>query len=304
MTRRGDLPEFIEPMLAKPGSPFDSEEYLFEIKWDGTRTLAFIERSGYRLVNRRRIDMTERYPEFSFLSGKKPGTVFDGEVAVLNHGKSDFQALMSREQSRSPLKIRTLARVLPATFIIFDLLYDGYQSLMKRPLHERRARLREIVKESSQPFFIFSEGIVGQGKAFFQEVSALGLEGLIAKRLSSPYLPGERTDAWIKIKKGEIVCCAIIGFLPSGKDDFRSLILAAETDGKLHHVGQVGTGFNATLRKKINRLLGSRLRAKPVIPCKIKGKWVEPGLFCLVHCMERTASGHLRAPAFKELVEG
>ena len=303
MTRRADLPKFIEPMLAKPGAAFDSDDYLFEIKWDGTRTLAFIESSGYRLVNRRRIDMTDRYPEFSFLGDLEPGTVLDGEVVMLNRGKSDFNALMRREQSRSPLKIRSLARVLPATFIVFDILYDGYQSLMKRPLQQRRDRLQEIVTECGQPYLILSEGIVGKGKAFFREVSAHGLEGLIGKRLQTPYMPGKRTDAWIKIKKGETVCCVIIGFLPSGKDDFQSLILAAERDGELHHVGQVGTGFNAALRKKINRLIWSRLRSKPVIPCKIKGKWIEPGLYCLVHCMERTVNGHLRAPAFKGLVE-
>jgi bifunctional non-homologous end joining protein LigD len=299
-----ELPKFIPPMLAKPGTPFDSDEYLFEIKWDGTRTLAFIDHSGYRLVNRRKVDMTSRYPEFSFLEQIKPGTVFDGEVVVLNKGKPDFGLLMSREQSRSSLKIRTLCRTLPATYVVFDLLFDGYASIMAQPLQARRERLRQLVKECDQPYFVLSEGIVGKGKAFFQEACAQNLEGVIAKRLQSRYLPDQRTDAWIKIKRGETVCCAIIGFLPSGKDDFRSLILAAETDGVLHHVGQVGTGFDMSLRKKLNALLWSRLRAKPIIPCKIKGKWIEPGLYCLVHCMERTASGHLRAPSFKGLVEG
>ena len=95
------LPAFIAPMLAKPGVPFDSLEHFFEIKWDGTRTLVFVERDGYRLVNRRQIDMTERYPEFAFLDKLPAGTILDGEMVVLCNGKPDFALLLSREQSRS-----------------------------------------------------------------------------------------------------------------------------------------------------------------------------------------------------------
>ena len=300
--RLPELPRFIAPMLAKPGTPFDSNEYLFEIKWDGTRTLAFIDRDGYRLVNRRRVDMTARYPEFAFLAQIEPGAVLDGEVVVLHNGKPDFNMLLSREQARSAMKIRNVARALPATYIVFDLLYDAFQPLMEEPFHVRRERLERLVKQCGQPHLVLSQGVVGKGTSFFQQVCAQELEGVIASCLQSRYLPDQRTDAWIKIKRGETVCCAIIGFLPSGKDDFRSLIIAAEKDGVLHHVGQVGSGFDIGLRRKLNALLWSRMRAKPIIPCKIKGKWIEPGLYCLVHCMERTATGHLRAPAFKELL--
>lgn len=304
MSRRARLlPGFISPMLAKPGSPFDSDDHLFEIKWDGTRALAFIEDERYRLLNRRQIDMTDRYPEFSFLGEIPSGTVLDGEVVVLEQGKPSFRKLMSREQARSPLKTRGLSRNLPATYIVFDLLYLDYENLMSEPLTTRRKRLEKLIKKTKNPHFVMSDGIVGSGKSFFENVCKQDMEGVIAKRLSSQYQPGQRNDAWIKIKRGETVGCAIIGFLPEGKADFRSLILAAETDGLLQHVGQVGSGFDAAMRKKINGLLWSRLRAKPIIPCKMKGKWVEPGLYCLVKCMERTASGHLRAPSFKELME-
>jgi bifunctional non-homologous end joining protein LigD len=298
-----ELPSFIAPMLAKPGTPFDSDEYLFEIKWDGTRALAFIDQSGYRLLNRRALDMVARYPEFGFLAELPPGTVLDGEVVVLSQGKSNFRLLMSREQARSALKIRGLARTLPATYIVFDLLYEGFASVMGEPLPARRAKLQTLVKRAGQPQLVLSEGVIGAGKEFFKQVSEHGLEGVIAKRLQSLYAPGQRSGAWIKIKRGETVCCAIIGFLPKGKDDFRSLVLAAERDGELHYVGQVGTGFDANLRRKLNGLLWPQLRAKPIIRCTIKGKWIEAGLYCLVHCMERTARGHLRAPSFKELVE-
>lgn len=129
-----------------------------------------------------------------------------------------------------------------------------------------------------------------------------GLEGLVAKRLASPYLPGKRSDAWIKIKRSQEVYCLVIGFEPSGKNDFRSLILAHEHEGKLRCVGKAGTGFDAAMRRRLNDWLWSHLRPKPVIPCKHKGKWVEPHLVCRVSCMEITKAGEMRAPAFQGLV--
>jgi ATP-dependent DNA ligase len=201
------------------------------------------------------------------------------------------------------MKIRNLSRSLPANYIVFDVLYDKFQSLMNEPLRVRRDRLSELVKQCNHPQMILSEAIVGKGKAFFQEVTKLGLEGMIAKRRDSRYLPGQRTDAWIKVKKGETVSCAIIGYEPDGAEDFRSLILAAEQDGVLRYVGKVGTGIDTSMRKKLNALIRSRPRAKPFVPCKIKGKWIEPGLFCFVHCLERAGTGTLRMPVFKQLAE-
>ncbi len=187
-------------MLAKPGDPFDSHEHLFEIKWDGTRVLAFIEGRGYRLVNRHRADVTDRYPELKFLNDLPAGVVFDGEVVVLRQGKPDFGLLLSRNQTRAPLKIQSLARTLPATYVVFDLLYDRFESLLALPLDTRRERLEKLMRRSAHPRLVFSQGVVGPGKAFFAEVCRLGLEGVMAKCLASRYRPGRRSDAWIKIK--------------------------------------------------------------------------------------------------------
>src|SRR5712692_4560099 len=97
-----ELPRFVPPMLAKPGVPFDSPEHLFEVKWDGTRVLAFIEKGGCRLVNRHRADVTDRYPDLGFLGTPPAGSVRDGEVVVLRQGKPDFRLLLSRDQARAP----------------------------------------------------------------------------------------------------------------------------------------------------------------------------------------------------------
>jgi len=194
------LPRFVQPMLALPGVPFDSPDHLFEIKWNGTRVLAFVDQGGYRLVNRHRVDVTDRYPELGFLANLPAGIILDGEIVVLRQGKPDFGLLLSRNQTRAPLKIRSLARMLPATYVVFDLLYHRFESLLALPLDERRERLEKLMRRNTHPRLVFSQGVIGSGKAFFAEVCRLRLEGVMAKRLASRYRPGRRTDAWIKIK--------------------------------------------------------------------------------------------------------
>jgi ATP-dependent DNA ligase len=282
------LPLFIAPMLAKPGEPFDSDQHLFEIKWDGTRTLAFIDHGGYRLLNRRRMDMTDRYPEFACLRHLPRGTVLDG--------KPDFHLLQSREQTRFPLKIRHLSASLPANYVEFDLLFESYQDITGQLLTVRREKLQRLVGQARNPRLVLSNGLVGQGKAVFREVCQQGLEGIVAKRLASRYLPGKRTDAWVKIKRRAETLCAIIGFIPSGAN-FRSLILATEGEQGLRCVGKVGTGFDTKLRQRLNRWLWSRRRPTPIVPCKIRGQWVQPGLCCRVSYLERTPS--VPSPGFR-----
>src|SRR5713101_6597753 len=196
-----ELPRFVPPMLAKPGAPFDSAEHLFEIKWDGTRVLAFVEKGGCRLVNRHRADVTDRYPELGFFNDLPAGTILDGEVAVLRQGKPDFGLLLSRNQTRASFRIQFLARIPPVTYVVFDLLYDRYESLLGQPLSTRRKRLEKLIQGCAHPRLVFSQGVVGSGKAFFAEICHQGLEGMMAKRLASHYRPGRRSDAWIKIKQ-------------------------------------------------------------------------------------------------------
>ena len=194
------LPAFVKPMLASPGSAFDDDDYLFEVKWDGMRMLAFVEATSYRLINRHGIDTTSRYPEFGFLREWPPGIILDGEMVVLRDGKPDFALLQSRDKTRSLLKIRTLSQVQPATFVAFDLLYDNYASMVDQPLLVRRERLQQLLRQWPHLQLLFSQGILGKGKALFQEACRQNLEGIMAKRLCSRYRPGRRGQEWLKIK--------------------------------------------------------------------------------------------------------
>jgi ATP-dependent DNA ligase len=203
-------------MLAQPGAPFDSDDHLFEIKWDGVRMLAIRDAKGYRLVNRHQAERTAQYPELACLAQLPAGTILDGEMVVLQQGRPDFKLLLSRDQTGQPLKIRLLARSLPATYVVFDLLYYRFRSFLNEPLHQRRAQVRMLVETLGPPKVVLSEGIVGAGKEFFRQVCALGLEGVVAKRLDSRYRPGRRTRAWIKIKPPREIRSADGTYPPAG----------------------------------------------------------------------------------------
>jgi len=308
-TNKASLPAYIAPMLAKPAAkPFDSSEYMFEVKWDGTRAMTYIDAPGrLRLLNRRRLDITWRYPELSFMAEALPtGTVLDGEVVVLDAGgKPDFSALQSREQARTALRVKGLVKMLPATYVIFDQLYRRGASIMHKRCVERRRTAARTVRTLNSRRVVMSEGVTKSGIEYFRQVESRGLEGIVAKRLDSPYAPGQRTNAWQKIKRSIDVPCVIIGFEVEGKDDFAALVLAAQDEsgnGDLAYVGKVGTGFNAELRRRINAELWPHVIERPVVPCKLKARWVEPRLYCIVRCLERTAAGQLRAPVFGKLL--
>ena len=288
-------------MLAKSGKPFDSDEHLFEIKWDGTRGLARVSEGEFLLYNRRLTPMIMRYPELEFLAELEPGCIVDGEVVVMVEGKPSFPGMLKREQARTPEKGAQLARSFPATYVAFDLLYRHGQSITAQPLSDRRAQLKEVIAPHLGPHLAFSDGIVGAGTTFCEHVDSQGLEGVVAKRLNSRYLPGKRSDSWLKIKRSETIYCLILGYKLTG-NELRSLAIATEVDGQLEYVGSVGSGIDTETRDRLMELLRERPAKKPIIPCPEKVHWVQPGLFCMVSYLERSASGELRAPVFKELL--
>ena len=297
------LPEFVAPMLATlQEEAFDSDQHLFEIKWDGIRALSFVEGGTLRLLSRNRHDLAPAYPELEELARLPDGTLVDGELVVLENGQPSFSGSLERIQARGKLRVQALARSRPAQYVVFDLLYSGGKPLLDRRLVERREALREIVAGARQPRLVFSDGVVGSGLRFFEEIRARGLEGLVAKELASRYLPGKRTRSWIKVKTTRTMPCLILGFVEDERGDLSSLIVGAEENGRVVSVGRVGSGLTDELRARLGELCRARLRATPFVETKEEGSWVEPGLYCTVSFLERTRNG-LRAPVFVELLE-
>lgn len=290
------LPAHIEPMLARIGQPFDSAAHVFEVKWDGVRAMSYVEAGGWRMHGRRRRDLAARYPELAFLADLPAGTVLDGELVVLGEsGKPDFPAILRRENG-SAARAAQAARDHPVVYVAFDLLYLGHEALLGQCLRDRRAALAELVGAVGNARLVVADGVVDGGHALFRAACEQGLEGIVAKRLDAPYRPGERGDAWIKIKASQTIHCLVLGFEPDGHDDFKSLIVATDLDGELRCVGKVGTGFTEQLRRELRPLLFARRAEQPLIPNQESGVWLRPGLYCTVRYQERTASGNLRAP--------
>jgi bifunctional non-homologous end joining protein LigD len=301
---RARLPAHIEPMLARIGTPFDSGDHLFETKWDGVRAVTYVEGGRHRMHGRRRSDLAARYPELGFLAELPPGLVLDGELVVLAaDGRPDFRAIVGRENA-SGARAEAAARRHPVVYVVFDLLYLDGAPLLDRPLRARRQLLEQLTSGLASPRLVLSDGVVGAGLALFAAVRARGLEGIVGKRLDSPYLPGERTDAWQKIKPVQTVHCLILGYEPDGERDFKSLIIATDVDGELRCVGKVGSGLAAGHKAELRQLLFARRVPRPLVEAGLPGVWVEPGLYCTVNYLERTPGGALRAPVFVGLVPG
>lgn len=299
----------IHPMLAvlQP-EPFDSEDHIFELKWDGTRALAFVAPDGsVRFQNRRLYDITYRYPEIHpDVGGHK--AILDGEIVVMREGRPSFMGLQDREHASSPFTIRLRAKESPATYVVFDILYLDGKELVALPLMERKEVLRTLVRTSDR--VTLSDYIEREGRAYYGAIIERGLEGIIAKRKGSRYAIGRRNRDWLKVKKREAIDAVVCG-LTEGEgvreDTFGSLILGVYDGPAMRYIGRVGTGFSDDLRRDLLRrceaLRGERLfPAEPDMTEPVKF-WTRPGLVVEARYLEMTPDGMLRAPSFGRIRE-
>ena len=199
------LPKVIKPMLAVGAKePFDSDAHLFEIKWDGIRCLAFIERGCLRLQSRELIDITAQFPELAGLAELPDGTVLDGELVSMRGCIPCLVDVQRRVQLRDRNRIQLLSRSSPVVFVVFDLLYLRGEPIMARPLIERRGSLEETVDDFKSAPVALSEAVLTQGRDLFAATMKLGQEGIMAKLLDGHYAAGRRTAAWKKIKRKQL----------------------------------------------------------------------------------------------------
>ena len=285
-------------MLAVLGQPFDSNEHFFEFKWDGIRTEALLDSGGVRLMSRNGIDISDRYPEMEGLSALPRGLALDGELVAFKNGKPDFETV---------LRARSRKGSSSATFMVFDILYKGYESLMDLTFSQRRDRLVSVVEKAKCPAMRLSEGVKSSGLSLYKRAGEQGLEGVVGKRLSSTYASGRRNGSWIKVKHRSRIQAVIIGFIEKGMD-FQCLLVAANgipgmPRDELRYVGRVGGGFNGAQRAHLNALLRKRVRSTPLVACWERARWVQPDYYCTVSFADWTQAGMLRAPVFEGLIE-
>jgi bifunctional non-homologous end joining protein LigD len=305
----------IVPMLAKPGKlPRDEDPWAYEVKWDGIRALTYSEPGRLRLETRNLRDVTAAYPELRRLNRALSShhAILDGEIVAFDaDGRPSFERMQQRMHLTSESVIRRRAKEVPVVYVIFDLLWLDGHSLMDRPLTERRERLEEL--ELVGPNWQTPAQLQGKGEELLAATAASGLEGLIAKRRDSPYEPGRRSGAWIKIKNVRREEFVIVGWEPGeGRRAERigALLVARhdEKTGELVYAGEVGTGFTEqTLEDLARRLAPLRIDRCPLSAPPAKPPrgaiWVEPLLFAEVKFTDITRDGMLRHPSFKGLRE-
>ena len=310
---RMPMPATIAPMLALASDsvPGDDENYGFEVKWDGIRAIAFVKGGRIRLQSRNLLDITSQYPELRALGESLGSTeaVLDGEIVAINdEGRPDFGLLQRRMGVSRPGDARRRMKDTPALYFAFDLLHLNGHSTMELSYIERRKLLQSLGLEG--PNWKTPSYHAGDGEAMRASAASQGLEGVIAKRLNSPYVPGKRNGGWLKIKNNRTEEFVVGGWTP-GEGNRSSTIGALllgyyDSDGGgagLTYVGKVGTGFTEQFMRdlvpRLKRLVQQQNPFSGGGKLPAGATFVRPELVAEVEFTEFTHDGNLRHPAFK-----
>jgi bifunctional non-homologous end joining protein LigD len=287
--------EFVTPALCTPVErPPDGDQWLHEIKYDGYRMQAAVSGAAVRLYTRTGLDWTNRFSRVAeaLAALDLKDVLIDGEIAVADaSGRTDFGALQRSLENGDAKGV---------SYFVFDLLAEGKNDLRKLPLMERKQRLDKALKGARAPIRL-SPHIEGDGPSIFEAFREKGLEGVVSKRSDSPYRSG-RTNIWLKAKCVNEHEFVIVGYQPSTRRAFASLLLADREDGKLVYRGNVGTGFNDKTLKSLSEKLAALARDKPSLTVPREAargaKWVDPKLVAQVRYAELTADGAVRHGVF------
>ncbi|MDP2711751.1 MAG: DNA ligase D [Solirubrobacteraceae bacterium] len=312
---REPMPARLQPMLARAGKglPPDDDRWAYEIKWDGVRALAYSEPGRLRLESRNRNDITASYPELKALNRALSShrAILDGEIVAFEESDShpprpSFGRLQGRMHISSERAARRRIKDTPVAYLVFDLLWLDGHSLIELPYEQRRARLQELGLQG--PHWQTPDHVVGNGAAVLAASLENGLEGVVAKRLDSAYVPGRRSPHWLKLKHVRRTDVVVGGWLAGeGKRRERigALLVGVPDDGRLRYAGRVGTGFSDAELTRLERTFEPRadspFHGEPQPP---RGAvFVEPTRVAEVEFSEWTEDGMLRHPSYKGLRE-
>lgn len=291
------LPRY-QPMLASQGDE-TGPGWAYELKWDGVRAIAYWDGERTELVSRRGNVVTATYPELARFSADRP-CIVDGEVVALDDGLPSFERLQARMNLRNPADARTMAAAVPVSFVAFDLLYRD-EPLLDEPLERRR----ELLAGIDLPAPYIASELYPDRDALWSFVADRGLEGIVAKRLASRYVPGARSPDWRKMPHYRTLLAVVGGFTPGERGraaTFGSLAVGLRTAEGLRWVGTVGSGFTDRQLVDIRGALDEmRVADCPFLPdpdLPAGWSWVEPQLVAVVQYKELTRMGRLRAPVF------
>ncbi|HEV7490268.1 MAG TPA: non-homologous end-joining DNA ligase [Rhodanobacteraceae bacterium] len=286
--------------LAK--DPPAGDAWLHEVKWDGYRILATVVKGKVRLWSRNAIEWTHKVPELAeaIASLKLKSAQLDGEMVVLRAGVSNFNALQGRLSAEN---------AEPAIYVLFDMPYLNGANLRDAPLIERKAKLAALLKRRKNPLLAYSAHQVGHGREIFEQAQYNNLEGIVSKKVNSPYR-GDRNGDWVKVKARPSDEFAVVGFTdPKGsRTGIGALLLAKHVRGEWVYIGRVGTGFTDKHLRALRKQLSSDVVATPRANTELMERkdralaiWVEPKLVVEVFYQGFGGQGLLRQAAFKTL---
>lgn len=291
------------PMLiANQSEPFNSPEYLFELKFDGIRCLAYIDRKSVDLRNKRNKELINQFPELSNIFSNVNGQcILDGEIIVLKNGKPDFYEVQKRTVITDFFKIKLLSEKYPATFVVYDLIYLDNDLLIDIPIEERINKLPRLINEDNR--ISISKVIENTGIELFNIVKSKELEGVVAKRKGSKYFFEKRSTDWIKFKylvDDDFVLCGYI----QKDNNMTSFILGKYDSGNnLKYHGHVTLGAGIRTLNQYNYTI---IKHHPFNCDLPKGNdnavWIEPNLVCTVQYMPSNKEG-MRQPVCKGIRE-
>jgi len=315
------MPDRIEPMAATLATKaFSDPDWLFEIKWDGYRVEAVVRDGKVKLWTRNLKDAETYFPKLlsppTWIEAKE--AIVDGEVVALDEaGRPDFSLLQERISERRIGSTGGSPTAGPLVYQVFDLLHLDGRSLLNVPLEDRKRLLRSVIRETSR--VRFAAHVEGEGEAFMEAARQRGLEGVVAKLRRSRYEPGRRTPAWIKIKIRPEQELVVGGWTPGEGNarDLGAVAVGVYEDGRLRFAGKVGSGFNATIRKRLLAVMEPLVIDAPPFdpppPRDYRGRWggdlngitwIRPELVIRAELGGWTRDGIVRQTSFKGIEEG
>jgi len=310
---RADFPALIPPMLAVPARelPAPEAQWTAEFKWDGVRAVAYVSAGGLRLVSRNGRDMTRAYPELAELAAQagERQMVLDGEIVAFARGRPSFAGLQRRMLAREPAAY--LVAAFAVTYLVFDIMYLDGQQLAGRPYADRRAILEAQGLASGHVHV--PPSFPGGGRAVRAVSIQQGLEGVVAKRLDSPYRPGRRSASWLKIKNRRVADVTVGGISPGQGEragQIGSLLVGVRQGRNLAYAGRVGTGFTRPEMGRLLARLAPLRRDSPPFTTPVPAAhfrnviWVQPRLVIEVTFAEWTPGGILRAASYRGMQAG
>jgi bifunctional non-homologous end joining protein LigD len=292
------LNRFIKPMLASVSKiPFDDEEWLFEIKWDGYRGIAETGKKELRFYSRNGIDFTERFPVIATALKKiKHQAILDGEIVLLNEKNlPDFQKLQHYETNLDH----------PIIFYVFDLLELEGKNMEDLALTDRKKIVKKLLARNK--VIRYCDHIEKEGISFFEKAKEQGLEGILAKKKDSIYKRGYRSKEWLKIRNSNSTEVIIAGYTApkGGRKEFGSLVLATKKGKSWQYRGHAGTGFSVellrSLKKEMKPLETDESPFKSEVPLNGKVTWLKPQLVADIAYTEITRDNVFRHPVFLRL---